>query len=56
MRVPFISLLSLLAPLARAVPTNPEHQALGKRLNSGVGRTPALGWNNWVTTCRDNHW
>lgn len=36
-----------LAGLACALPADLDSAPLEKRLNNGVGVTPAMGWNNW---------
>jgi len=40
-------LLALVA-VAGAAPTTSEDSQFEKRLNNGLGKTPALGWNGWV--------
>jgi hypothetical protein len=39
--------LTLAAPTA-ALEDDRSSVFLGKRLNNGLGKTPALGWNSWV--------
>jgi alpha-galactosidase len=34
--------------VALAAPAG-QDEPLGKRLDNGLGRTPALGYNNWVS-------
>ena len=46
-------LLALAASgLATAMPA--EHQ-LERRINNGLGKTPALGWNSWVSPIHQRH-
>jgi len=42
-----------LVAIANAAPSSIgliEDQHLEKRLNNGLGKTPILGWNGWVST------
>ena len=42
-----------LVAIASAAPSGTEfieNQQLEKRLNNGLGKTPILGWNGWVST------
>jgi len=32
-----------------AATTDLEHDRLERRINNGLGKTPALGWNSWVS-------
>lgn len=38
----------IVASVALAAPTSSNDDVLDKRLENGLGRTPALGYNNWV--------
>lgn len=46
------SLFLALVGLSQAVPTSHE---IGKRVQNGVGVTPAMGFNNWNAGLRTSH-
>lgn len=41
------TLLFSVLPVVLAVPATSQHAKPEKRLNNGVGKTPAMGWNNY---------
>jgi alpha-galactosidase len=41
---------SALQTITFAAPAG-QDEPLEKRLDNGLGKTPALGYNNWVNTC-----
>jgi alpha-galactosidase len=44
------SFLLMIAALGLAAATTDlEHDRLERRINNGLGKTPALGWNSWVS-------
>lgn len=44
-----LQLLAALAVASLAAPSGFTETLVNKRLENGVGRTPALGWNSWVS-------